>query len=313
MEKQESVPSEPAPQEDKTFFGIIVHSFFVIPFLIAVSAVILFAGMHWLTREQLTASDYLEQVKTGGSTKRWQSAHALSDVMGQAFYMIENSKRWKSAFELSKAINNPALAPNDENFRNELIAVFKKSRNDDPRVQKYLALAMARTGHPDFLKPLTEELAQERDQEVQLALIYALGMLKDKRAVPTLLQYLDHKDARLRSMTVVSLGNIGDSNIAPALRKMLQDQEPNVQWGAAIALANFNDASGKNILKELLNRNYLSQYSEVDPQEQTQIVLQAITASSKLNEPELNEKIRALTTTDASMNVRSTALAALQK
>ena len=293
MGKQESVPSgpasHPAPQEEKTFFGIIVHSFFVIPFLIAVSAVILFAGMHWLTREQLTASDYLEQVKVGGLTKRWQSA-----------------------FELSKILANPKLVPTEKSFSDQMVATFEGAKNDDPRVRQYLALAMAKTGRAEFLKPLVDGLASAKDETLR-TLIYALGMLRDKRAVSTLLQYLDDKDARVRSMTVAALGTIGDTNIAPALRKMLQDPEPNVQWGAAIALANFNDASGKNILKELLNRNYLSQYREVDPQEQTQIVLQAITASSKLNEPELNEKIRALTTTDASMNVRSTALAALQK
>jgi hypothetical protein len=299
--------------EDKTFFGIIIHSFFVIPFLIAISAVILFAAMHWLTREKLTAYDYLEQVKTGGSTKRWQSAHALSDVFSRTLYMMENSKRWKNAFELSKNINSPKLAPNDANFRNELTAVFKKSREDDPRVRKYLALAMARTGHSDFLNPLLEELSAEKDNDTKQTLIYALGMLQDKRAISTLLQYLDDKDSRIRSITVVALGYIGDSNISPALKKMLNDSEPNVQWGAAISLANFNDAGGKNILKQLLNRNYLSQYTEVDPQEQTQIVLQAITASSKLNDPELNEKIRQLTTVDPSMNVRSQALAALNK
>lgn len=287
--KNETVAATPNPPEEKTFFGIIIHSFFVIPFLIAMSAVILFAAMHWLTREQLTAYDYLEQVKVGGLTKRWQAA-----------------------FELSKILANPKLIPSEKRFSDELSSAFENAKSDDARVRQYLALAMAKTANPEFLTPLVNGLSTAKD-DTQRTLIYALGMLRDKRAIPTLLQYLDNTDGRVRSMTVVALGTIGDSSITPALRKMLQDDEPNVQWGAAISLASFGDGSGKNILKELLNRNYLSQYKEVDPQEQTQIVLQAITASSKLNDPELNEKIRELTTTDPSMNVRSEGFAVLKK
>ena len=56
--------------DEKSFFGIIVHSFFIIPFLIAVFCVLLFVAMRVLTLEQHSAYDYLEDVKTGGLSKR---------------------------------------------------------------------------------------------------------------------------------------------------------------------------------------------------------------------------------------------------
>ena len=99
----EAVKSE-QPPEEKSFFGIIVHSFFVIPFLIAVLCVLLFTAITLLTKEQQTVYDYLEDVKVGGSTKRWQAA-----------------------FELSKILANPDLIPKEERFAAQLISAFKKS------------------------------------------------------------------------------------------------------------------------------------------------------------------------------------------
>jgi len=46
------------PEEEKSFFRIVIHSFFIIPFLIAVFCAVLFAGMYMLTREQRRVYDY---------------------------------------------------------------------------------------------------------------------------------------------------------------------------------------------------------------------------------------------------------------
>ncbi len=289
MENDSQLKKDEPPAEERSFFGIIIHSFFVIPFFIAMAAVVLFASIHWLTREKLTAYDYLEQVKVGGLTKRWQAA-----------------------FELSKILANPKLIPTEQKFLEQMKDAFKNSQTDDPRVQQYLALAMAKTGNPAFLPTLIAGLNGVK-AENQRTIIYALGLLKDKNAVPVLLPYLDSPDGRIRSMTVASLGTIADNTITPALRKMLQDPEPNVQWGAAVSLANFKDPSGKNIIKNLLNRNYLAQYKEIDSQEQTQVVLEAVRASGMLNDADLNQQLLELSKTDESMRVRSLSLAVLDK
>lgn len=283
MENQEQTQGP-----DRSFFGIIIHSFFVIPFLIAIAAVLLFGTMQWLTREQLTAADYLEQVKTGGLPKRWQAA-----------------------FELSKILANPKLIPQDEHFNRELETAFSAAGQDDPRVQQYLSLAMARTGNPRFFSLIVSAL-QKSNPKNQYALIYSLGMLRDPRAVPVIVPYLENTDARVRSISVVALGNIGHDSVRPALRKMLKDPEPNVQWGAAISLAKLKDASGRDILENLLDRAYLTQYKEVDPGEQTQLVLQAINASAGLNDQKLKAKLKELSQKDENMIVRSAALKSLE-
>lgn len=274
--------------DSKSFFGIIIHSFFVIPFFIALAAVLLFGTMHWLTREQLTAYDYLEQVRVGGMTKRWQAA-----------------------FELSKILANPKLIPAQEQFITELKSAFTGAAQDDPRVRQYLALAMGRTGKTEFVEVLVASLADPNTENL-FASIYALGMLKDPRSIGPLTKVLDHPNARTRSMTVAALGAIGRDEARPALRRMLTDPEPNVQWGAAISLAKLKDPSGTMIVRNLLSREYLSQFPAVDANEQTQLILQAVQASQFLNDPDLWVRIRDLSKNDNSMHVRATALAALE-
>ncbi|OGX06125.1 MAG: hypothetical protein A2Z88_04350 [Omnitrophica WOR_2 bacterium GWA2_47_8] len=271
-------------QEEKPFFSVIIHSFFIIPFLIAVFCVLLFAAVNLLTKEQQTAYDYLNNVKIGGITKRWQSA-----------------------FELSKILANPKMIPADSRFYGEMISAFEQSRHDDSRVRQYLALAMGRTKQPQFFEPLVKDLDSEKEDNLY-AIIYALGMLQDKRAVDYLVKYLDHPQARLRSGAVVALGSIGDPNSIKFLKKALNDPEPNVQWGSAISLAQMKDASGKEVIAKLLNRNYYKQFPEVDVHEQMYLMLAAIDAARFLKDPQLNSQIKELSSSETNMKVRAVAL-----
>ena len=207
-------------KKEKSSKRILVHSFIVIPFAIAVSCAMLFAGIRLLTHEKQTAYDLLEDVKVGGATKRWQSA-----------------------FQLSKMLASPDLIPKEEGFTQEMISAFRKSKDDDSRVRQYLALAMGRTGKTAFFEPLTGDIANEKEENLS-AVIYAIGMLKDRRGTAVLTQFLDHRDGRIRSIAVVALGNIAQPSSIDRLKKALHDSEPNVQWGAAVSLQRWGTAQG---------------------------------------------------------------------
>lgn len=283
--------SEPITQEnqEKSFFGIIVHSFFVIPFLIAVFCLLLFAAVHLLTSERQTVYDFLEDIKTGGETKRWQAA-----------------------FELSKILANPELVPDDDRFIAEVSKAYQKSMTDDSRVRQYLALAMGRTGKSEFFPVLTEHIGQEKEASLP-AVLYALGMLRDKKAAPVLAKFAGHPDARIRSIVVVSLGNIEDSGSKEILKNTLNDPEPNVQWGSALSLARLKDASGRQVIEKLLDRAYLSKFPEVDPQEQNHLMLAAIDAVKTLKLTEFDEHLKVLADSDKNMKVRAAAMEYFKK
>jgi hypothetical protein len=276
-------------QQPKSVFGVIVHSFFIVPFLLAVFSVLLYTSVRILTMENRTPYDYLEDVRIGGLTKRWQSA-----------------------FELSKILGNPKLVPHDEKFNNELARVFETSTADDPRVRQYLALAMARTGNQNFVEPLVKNIAQEKDENLT-AIIYSLGILRAPQAANVLLTYLNDDQARVRLVTVMALGNIGGPKSLTEIKKLLNDPEPNVQWEAAIALSKNNDASAKDLLLKLLDRKYLSQFPEVDPEEQTHVIEVAIQAAAPLRDDTLDAKLAELFQNDKNMKVRSTAFDVLEQ
>ena len=283
------MPYDPEKKEEKSLFGVIVHSFFVVPFLIAVFSVLLFAAFRILTMEKQTVYDFLSDIKNGGMSKRWQAA-----------------------FELSKILANPNLVPKEEKFDRELIKAFQQSRHDDNRVRQYLALAMGRAGHEEFVDPLLDALPNEKEENLYYE-IYALGLLRARKATHAVSTYLDHPDSRIRLVSVIALGNINDPSSINLLKKTLNDSEPNVQWDSAISLAKLKDLSGKEILLKLLNRSYFSQFKEVDAEEQTHVILITIEAAGGLNDPQLNDAIKRLSQTDQNMNVRKLAMEILGK
>lgn len=276
--------SNEVPKEEKPFLSVIVHSFFIIPFLIVVFGLLLFGAMQLLTHENRSVYDYLEDVKTGAQNKRWQGA-----------------------FELSKILANPKLVPKEERFKNEVTKAFEQAKYDNGLVRQYLALAMGRSGLTEFSDPLINALKEEKEENLP-ALIYALGMLKEKRAVKDLIGYIDHPNSYIRSTAVVSLGNIAEPSASEALKKALNDPEPNVTWGAAISLAQMGYSDGKTILMQLLERSYLSKFKEVDWDEQNNLMMMAVDASAKILDPSLKEKLKNLSTTDPNMKIRSEAI-----
>lgn len=274
---------EESPKEEKPFLSILVHSFFIIPFLIAVFCLLLFAAMHLLTREKRSGYDYLNDVKMGGMTKRWQAA-----------------------FELSKLLSNSKTIIHDEKFINQMISVYNDSKEDDPRVRQYLALAMGRTGEEKYLPTLLKNLSDEKEQNLP-SLIYAIGMIKNKNSAEKLYPLMDHQNSRVRSIVTVALGNIGNLNSINYLRKALKDEEPNVEWGSAISLAKLGDASGVTTILNLINREYLNRYPEVDGDEKNNLMIAAIEAAKHIKSGSLTQIIQHLSTTDQNMNVRKAA------
>ena len=279
--------NSPTPEKSGVF-GVIVHSFFVIPFLLAVLSVLFLTAVRILTMEKRTAYDYLKDVKVGGLPKRWQSA-----------------------FELSRILANPEVLPREERFSRELIDAFTAAKEDDERVKQYLSLAMARTGRPEFVPILIQALADKKDENVH-AFIYALGILKDVRAVSVLLKYLDDADSRIRLAAVMALGNIGAPETREKLRGMLNDAEPNVRWDAAIALAKMKDTAAKEPLLTMLDRAYLAQFPEVDSQEQAKILIVTIQAAAPFKDPDLIKEFEKLSQNDKNMNVRQAAFDAIK-
>ena len=281
MEKQ------PNP-EKKSTLSVVIHSFFVVPFIIAIFSVIIFLVARILTAEPNTARDYLEDVKIGGTTKRWQGA-----------------------FELSKILSNPKMVPKDERFVTEMISAFNYAEYDrDDRIRQYLAIAMGATGDIRYVETLLNAL-DESKPEIAKASAYALGNLGDRRAVEKIIGLLDSADPQIRLQAVIALGKISDPSSIPQLTKMLKDLEPNVRWDAAIALAKQKNASGKRILLDLLDRKYLDSFPNIDEIEQVQVLMVVINIVPMIQDAEFRVSLEKLLESDSNLKVREAARNAL--
>ena len=276
--------------EKKSTLQVVVHSFFVVPLIIAVFAVMIYLFIRLMTSEPNSPRDYLEDVKIGGTTKRWQGA-----------------------FELSKLLSNPKMVPKDEMFVNEMISTFKYSSNErDARIQQYLAIAMGATKDERYTATLIEAISSS-DEGVIQACAFALGNIGRIDAVEPLKKLLGHPEPQIRLHSVIALGKIGGPSIVPHLKKMLSDSEPNVRWDASIALAKQKDSSGRSILLDLLDRKYLNSFPNIDEKEKVQVILVAISVSHFIQNQELKMVLDNIKEKDENLKIRQAERIALSK
>ena len=277
-------------KEDSSRIYTLFYSFFLIPFMIAIFGAIFFLLFRFITYETNDASELLNQVKIGSATKRWQSA-----------------------YELSKVLNNPETIPEDVSFKNQMISAYDHSINDDPLVRAYLAIAMGATGDQFYAEDLVNGLEDE-SRESRLAAIQAVGMVRSELAVVQLIDVIDNSDYQdERLAATMSLGFIGDSRAIPKLNELLEDDEPNIRWDSAIALAKMGEESSVPIIENLMDREYLMTFPELDYKEINKVIMTAIETSSLVLDNRFEPRLVELARSDESLTVRDAAIKTLKK
>ena len=268
---------------------VLFYSFFLIPFMIAVFGAVFFLLFKFITYETNSAEDLLNQVKVGSASKRWQSA-----------------------FELAKILNNPDADPLTDSFKDQLKSAYERSVHDDALVRSYLAMAMGSTKDTTFGKILVSGLEDET-LETRVAAIQALGFLKYYPATKLIRNLIETTDTQTEKLTAtIALGMIGDPSTIPHLKKLLEDEEANIRWDAAIALAKMGDNSGAYIIERLLDREYLKQFEQIDPLEEKKVIMIAIKTASILFDKRFEDKLSLLSKNDQDLSVRNAAIKALE-
>ena len=268
---------------------VLFYSFFLIPFMIAVFGAVFFLLFKFVTYETNNAEDLLNQVKVGSASKRWQSA-----------------------FELAKVLNNPDAEPLTNSFKDQLTSAYERSIHDDPLVRSYLAMAMGATKDSVFGEILIDGL-KDKSLETRIAAIQSLGMIQYSAAVIPINTLIQNSDTHSERLTAtIALGMIGDKSSVPYLRILLEDEEANIRWDAAIALAKMGDNSGANIIEGLLDREYLNQFKQIDPIEEKRVLMVAIKTASILFDKRFEDELNSLSKNDKDLSVRNAAIKALE-
>tara|TARA_A200000159_G_scaffold140287_1_gene142392 strand:- start:317 stop:1210 length:894 start_codon:yes stop_codon:yes gene_type:complete len=287
---QENIKTDEQKKSENSRIYVLFYSFFLIPFMIAVFGAVFFLLFKFVTYETNDVEELLNQVKIGSASKRWQSA-----------------------FELAKVLNNPDRDPLSDSFKDQLVSAYERSIHDDALVRSYLAMAMGATQDTIFGDALLDGLKDE-SIETRIAAIQALGMIQYSPAVNsinTLIKTADSESERLSA--TISLGMIGDISAVPFLIKLLEDEQANIRWDAAIALAKMGNSEGAYIIEGLLDREYLNKFSEIDPVEQKRVLMIAIKTASILFDKRFEDNLISLSKNDKDLSIRDAAIKALEK
>ncbi len=270
--------------------------FFVIPLAVVAVTVLVYLGFRSLVADDRTAEDYLSEIRNGGTDRRWPAAYEMSRLMADP-----------------KVRADPALGP-------ALVRAFEESRDGDPRVRRYLALALGRLDPPlpsQAVADLTKAL-DDPDSEARISAIWALGSSGDTSVAPRLQPLYESSDAGIRKMVVYALGALpGEAQIV-TLRTALQDSAADVRWNAAIALARHGSHEGVPVLRQMLDRSYVEQAVKRDVRQDedqdpiADVMISGLRAAAALRDDALKPSVASLSQQDSSMKVRQAALEALK-
>jgi HEAT repeat protein len=267
----------------------------------------------------------------------------IVDTRGPREYLAEvqnggTDRRWPAAYELSRLMDDPKVRA-DKSLAPALVKAFEQAKDDDPRIRRYLALAIGRLDPPlpaEAIEVLSKSLddpdrvaAQDwvsrltgwSDSdlgEVRISTIWALGASGDPRVATHLLPFYQSPDAGVRKMVVYALGALpGDAQL-DTLRAALQDAAPDVRWNAAVGLARHGDRQGAGVIRQMIDREYVEhivtrevrQDQDMDPI--ADVMISGLHAAAALKDGTMREPIAALSQQDRSMKVRQAALEALK-
>jgi HEAT repeat protein len=291
-----ATPAAPAEAAEPRRLGtpFLVLQFFLFPMAIVGVCVGVFVVFGLIANESKGARDYLAEIRSGSANRRWQAAFELSKLL--------------------QAGQDRALA--DPRFVAEVLDVYKTTASDDPRVRRYLTLALGRLNDPRALPVLAEVARGEgggSDAETQIYAVLSLGAVGDPAALPALLPLAGSPDAGLRKAVAHALGSLPSEESRAALATMLADPVEDVRWNAALSLARRGDRAAAPVLLTMIDRAHMERVSGLSGEQREGAMLEAVRVSQAVPDPELRAALQRLRSTDPSLQVREAAAAALEQ
>lgn len=309
------VERESAPRSPLVAAPTLAVQFFLIPLAVVGVTVLVYLGFRSMLTDERTPQEYLAEIRTGGL-----------------------SRQWPAAYELSRLMDRPEVRA-DRSLVMPLVQAFEESKGEDPRIRRYLALAIGRLD-PPLPEEAVEALARSLEEpgpawtpdilsrlhgwtdidinEARISTIWALGSTGDEGVVPRLQPLFDSSDPGIRKITVYALGALPGEGQLETLRTALEDPEPDVRWNAAVALARHGAREGVPVLGQMLDRHYVeqavtrevSQFQDQDPV--ADVMISGLRAVAALKASALRPVVEQLSQQDRSMKVRQAAVEALQ-
>jgi len=282
---QQPAGSEPPLYAPESGASLFIKLFIVPAGIVAVALGIFLLGTLALQHPK-TAEQYLQELKSDSTSKRWQAA-----------------------FELSRMLSQGEKIQFDENLRGQLVQTFVEAKKDDPRIREYLALVLGNLKEKTAVPVLSEAVHDESD-DVKIYSLWALGNIEDPAGGPAALEGMSDTNLEVQRMAV---GAVSSLKYAPAkftLEKNLTSDSQGLRYDSAVALARLKDEKAIPTLMDMLNL-------KADGGPGDQIIesakLAAIEGAGELNDAGLRAKIAVLAKSDPNVKVQDAAIKAVKK
>ena len=277
---------EPPLYAPESGFSLFLKLFIVPALIVAFALGIFFLGTLALQHPK-SAEQYLEELKSDSTSRRWQAA-----------------------YELSRMLNQGEKIQFDETLRKELVKTFADSKTDDPRVREYLALVLGRLKEKSAV-PVLSDAVHDESNDVKIYSLWALGNIEDPAGGPAALSALADPDSGVKRMAVGALSALRYGPAKEALENNLGGSDQALRYDSAVALARLKDGKAVPVLIEMMTLQ-ASGVAEKDQILQS-AKLAAIEGAGELNDPGLHAQVVNLSKNDPDLKVRAAALAALKK
>ena len=281
----QGVGSEPPLYAPESGASLFVKLFIVPAGIVAVALGIFLLGTLALQHPK-TAKQYLQELKSDSTSKRWQSA-----------------------FELSRMLSQGEKIQFDENLRGQLVQTFVEAKKDDPRVREYLALVLGNLKEKSAVPALSEAVHDESD-DVKIYSLWALGNIEDPAGGPAALEGMSDSSLEVERMAVGAVSALKYGPARSALEKNLTSESKGLRYDSAVALARLKDNNAIPTLMDMLN---LKAQGAPDDEIIQSAKLAAIEGAGELNDPSLRAKIAVLAKDDPDVKVQDAAIKAGKK
>jgi HEAT repeat protein len=259
---------------------------FIVPALIVAVALGIFLLGTLAIQHPKSAAQYLEELRSDSTSRRWQAA-----------------------YELSRMLNQGEKIQFDENLRADLVKTFAEAGKDDPRVREYLALVLGRLKVKTAVPALCEAVGDE-SKDVKIYSLWALGNIEDPAGGPAALSALSDSDPGVQRMAVGALSALKFAPAKSALEANLTNSNDALKYDSAVALARLKDEKAVPTLLDMMNLKATGQQTDEILESAK---LAAVEGAEELNNPDLHAKMVDLSKNDPDLKVREAALESLKK
>tara|TARA_B100000029_G_scaffold312991_1_gene305469 strand:+ start:15755 stop:16654 length:900 start_codon:yes stop_codon:yes gene_type:complete len=276
----------------------LFYSFFLIPLMMVVFGILFYLLFSVLTDEPSDINQLLIKLETGSMRDKANASYRINKLF------TDYPDKY------------------DASYRNRIIRIHNMSKSEfniDNTLRLHTIMIMGNSKDTTFGINLIDELSSE-DEAFRIKAIEALGKLRYSQSADLVKSFLSKDNSFLEKLAAAgALGNIGNKIIIKDLVTLVnswptnwdESDGPELRWEATMALLKlgYTDSVTNQIISNLLDRSYYSQYQQLDENQINFLLLKILHILFSIDDIQLiypfNSIIYDLSENDSNLEIRN--------